>query len=182
MPRRVTKDRGRLKLKARRRLEALVRRRTPAQYWMACRAHIVLLSHRGHGIQQIGAALSLDHQVVRRWLKRYLAERFDGLRDRRKTGRPSRFEPPAFRRSWPPSSRPPPSSALLDSAGRPEPSGIFYRGMLNEGSLRWRQVMGRRGISNLGPRSREKPLAMALPGAPAPATCDDVRRVTLRHP
>lgn len=92
MHRRITKYRVRLKPKARRRLEALVRRRSPA-HWMVCRAQIVLLSHKGYGIQEIGVALSLDHQVVRRWLKRYLAEGFDGLRDRRKTGRPTKFEP-----------------------------------------------------------------------------------------
>jgi transposase len=46
----------------------------------------VLLSHKGNGIDEIACALSVDHQVVRRWLKRYLAQGFDGLRDRPKTG------------------------------------------------------------------------------------------------
>jgi transposase len=60
---------------------------------MVIRARIVLLSHKGHGIQEIAAALSVDHQVVRRWLKRYLALGFDGLRDQPKTGRPAKFAP-----------------------------------------------------------------------------------------
>jgi transposase len=92
MQRRVTKYRVRLKPKGRRRLEAVVRRRSPA-HWMVIRARIVLLSHKGHGIQEIAAALSVDHQVVRRWLKRYLALGFDGLRDQPKTGRPAKFAP-----------------------------------------------------------------------------------------
>jgi transposase len=92
MQRRVTKYRVRLKPKGRRRLEAVVRRRSPA-HWMVIRARIVLLSHKGHGIQEIAAALSVDHQVVRRWLKRYLALGFDGFRDQPKTGRPAKFAP-----------------------------------------------------------------------------------------
>lgn len=70
MQRRVTKYRVRLKAKPRRRLEALVRRRSPA-HWKVTRARIVLLSHKGNGIDEIAHALSVDHQVVRRWLKRY---------------------------------------------------------------------------------------------------------------
>jgi transposase len=97
MRRRVTKYRVHLKPKGRRRLEALVRRRSPS-HWKVIRARIVLLSDRGLGIQEITAALSLDHQVVRRWLKRYLALGFDGLGDRPKTGRPAKFEPPVWQK------------------------------------------------------------------------------------
>lgn len=97
MQKRVTKYRVRLKPKARRRLEALVRRRSPS-HWKVIRARIVLLSHQGNGIQEIALALSLDHQVVRRWLKRYLALGFDGLSDRPKTGRPTKFEPQVWQK------------------------------------------------------------------------------------
>jgi transposase len=97
MRRRVTKYRVHLKPKGRRRLEALVRRRSPS-HWKVIRARIVLLSDRGLGMQEITAALSLDHQVVRRWLKRYLALGFDGLGDRPKTGRPAKFEPPVWQK------------------------------------------------------------------------------------
>ncbi len=92
MRQRVTKYRIRLNRKPRRRLEALVRRRSP-QHWMVARARIVLLSDEGNGIQQIASALSEDPQVVRRWLKRYGAQGFDGLCDRPRTGRPTEIEP-----------------------------------------------------------------------------------------
>jgi len=92
MQKRVAKYQVRLNAKPRRRLEALVRRRSPA-HWKVTRARIVLLSHKGNGIDEIACALSVDHQVVRRWLKRYLAHGFDGLSDRPKTGRPTEIEP-----------------------------------------------------------------------------------------
>jgi len=91
MQQRVTKYQVRLNRKPRRRLEALVRRRTP-QHWAVQRAKIVLLSADGLGIQEICSRLSVDHQVVRRWLKRYLADGFDGLKDRPRTGRPGEIE------------------------------------------------------------------------------------------
>jgi transposase len=86
-----TKYRVRLSRKRRRRLEKLVRRRSPA-HWKVLRARIVLLSDSGYGIWEISLRLSIDHQVVRRWLKRYLAEGFDGLGDRPKTGRPPEID------------------------------------------------------------------------------------------
>ena len=97
MQRRVTKYRVRLKAKPRCRLEALVRRRSPA-HWKVTRARIVLLSHKGNGIREIACALSVDHQVVRRWLKRYLVLGFDGLSDRPKTGRPTEIEPQVWQK------------------------------------------------------------------------------------
>lgn len=54
---------------------------------------VVLLSAKGFGIHEICQRLSLDHQLVRRWLKRYLADGFDGLKDRARTGRPPAIEP-----------------------------------------------------------------------------------------
>jgi transposase len=89
---RLTKYRARLNRKPRKRLEALVRRRTP-QHWMVQRARVVLLSDDGFEIHEISVRLSIDHQVVRRWIRRYLADGFDGLKDRRRTGRPPDIEP-----------------------------------------------------------------------------------------
>jgi transposase len=88
---RVTEHRVRLNRKPRKRLEILVRRRSP-QHWMVQRAQIVLLSADGLEVHEIGARLSVDRQVVRRWVKRYLSEGFDGLRDRARSGRPPEIE------------------------------------------------------------------------------------------
>jgi transposase len=87
----VSKYRIQLKPKTRRRLEAVVRRRTKS-HWLVIRSKVILLSSAGKGIAEIGAALSLDRQVVRRWLKRFLLNGFDGLKDRKRTGRPRVIE------------------------------------------------------------------------------------------
>ncbi len=79
-----------LKRKHRQRLNCIVRRRTPS-HWRVIRAKIILLSAKGLAIRDIGAALSLDVQVVRRWRKRFIAGGIDALRDRRRTGRPARI-------------------------------------------------------------------------------------------
>lgn len=81
----------RLNAKQRKRLEVVVRRRSP-QHWLVERAKIVLMSHRGLRIVEICAALSLDHQAVRRWLKRFLDGGFDALKDRPRSGRPLLIE------------------------------------------------------------------------------------------
>lgn len=83
----ISKYQVRLKPKTRRRLEAVVRRRRPS-HWMVVRAQVILLSSRGFGVQVVAAALSLDRQVVRRWRKRFLLNGFDGLKDRKRSGRP----------------------------------------------------------------------------------------------
>jgi transposase len=59
---------------------------------MVMRAKIVLASDDGLSIGEIGRSFGQDHQVVRRWIKRYLDLGYDGLRDRHRTGRPSAFE------------------------------------------------------------------------------------------
>lgn len=88
---RETQHRVRLNGKPRKRLEKLVRRRSP-EHWMVLRARIVLLSADGLEVHEIGARLSVDRQVVRRWVKRYVAEGFNGLRDRVRSGRPPEIE------------------------------------------------------------------------------------------
>ena len=52
----------------------------------------------GLGIKEISLRLSLDHQVIRRWLKRYLAGGFEALKDRRRSGRPTTIESFVFQK------------------------------------------------------------------------------------
>lgn len=87
----VSQYRVRLNTKQRKRLQAVVRRRSP-QHWLVERASIMLLSHRGLRIVEICKALTLDHQVVRRWLKRFRDGGFDALRDKPRSGRPHSIE------------------------------------------------------------------------------------------
>ncbi len=88
---RITEHRVQLNRKPRKRLEILVRRRNP-QHWMVQRARIVLLSAEGLEVHEIGAQLSIDRQVVRRWVKRYISAGFDGLRDQKRSGRQPEIE------------------------------------------------------------------------------------------
>lgn len=83
---RLPKYRVRLKRKHLKRLQAVVRRRSP-EHWLVQRAKIVLLSHQGLRIRQICEALSVDDQVVRRWIKRFIDKGFDGLKDQPRRGR-----------------------------------------------------------------------------------------------
>jgi transposase len=93
----VSPYRVRLNRKPRKRLEQLVRRRTP-QHWRVIRAKIILLADDGLRICEICASLSLDHQVVRRWLKRYLEAGFDGLEDGKRSGRPAQIAPKVWQK------------------------------------------------------------------------------------
>jgi hypothetical protein len=85
----VTEHRVTLNRKPRKRLETLVRRRSRAHQW--CCAHPSCCCRRT-GLREIAASLSVDRQVVRRWVKRYLEAGFDGLRDRPRSGRPPEIE------------------------------------------------------------------------------------------
>ena len=89
---RLTQYRARLKPKQRKRLASVVRRRSP-QHWLVQRARIVLMSAQGMKVVEICAALSIDHQVVRRWVKRFNALGVDGLKDTERAGRPTEIEP-----------------------------------------------------------------------------------------
>lgn len=83
----VSKYEVRLKKKVRKRLAAVVRRRT-ADHWMVLRAQIILLAADRLSVLETCARLSVDRQVVRRWRKRFLEGGVDGLRDRSRSGRP----------------------------------------------------------------------------------------------
>lgn len=84
----VSKYAVELKRKHRQQLEAVIRRRRPS-HWMVSRARIVLMSAEGWGIEEVGEALSLDRQVVRRWRKRFVEGGVEALRDRKRPGRPT---------------------------------------------------------------------------------------------
>lgn len=94
---RVSQYRVRLNRKPRKRLEQLVRRRTP-QHSMVMRAKIVLASGEGSSIWQICERHGLNHQVVRRWIKRYNDLGFDGLEDRVRSGTPATIGPKVWQK------------------------------------------------------------------------------------
>jgi transposase len=93
----VSKYRVALKRKQRRWLQAVVRRRTPS-HWLVVRAKVILLAASRWSIQDIGAALSLDRQVVRRWCKRFRQGGVHSLRDRPRAGRCAVIEPKVWQK------------------------------------------------------------------------------------
>ena len=86
----VSKYQIALKRKQRRWLKAVVRRRNPS-HWLVQRARILLFSNGGRPINEVGAALAADRQVVRRWRKRFLEGGIAAIKDRARRGRPRRI-------------------------------------------------------------------------------------------
>jgi len=76
----------------RRFLKALVRRHT-AQQRQVTRARIVLLAAAGLANAAIARKLGLAPNTVGKWRKRFCQEGFDGLADRKRSGRPRAFPP-----------------------------------------------------------------------------------------
>src|SRR5215211_4057456 len=70
-------------------LEAWTRRRTSAQA-LAQRSRIVLLAADGLNNTEIAARLDLAVSSVRKWRKRFVEQRLDGLTDEPRPGRPRR--------------------------------------------------------------------------------------------
>src|SRR5688500_1418255 len=68
-------------------LDAWTRRRTSAQA-LAQRARIVLLAADGLNNTEIAARLGLALSSVRKWRKRFVEHRLDGLTDEPRPGRP----------------------------------------------------------------------------------------------
>jgi transposase len=93
----VSKYPVRLNVQRRRRLEAIVRRRSPS-HWLVCRAKVILLSATRMPIVAICAALSLDRQVVRRWRKRFIAGGVEALKDKDRPGRPKAIAPAVWQK------------------------------------------------------------------------------------
>lgn len=81
-----------LKKKQRKRLEKIVRRRTPS-HWLVLRAKVILLSASLKRVDAVCDALSVDRQVVRRWRKRFLEGGVRALKDRGRRGRPPSIKP-----------------------------------------------------------------------------------------
>jgi len=76
----------------RERLQAIARKYT-SSYRDVIRAKIVLYATEGLGNDEIGARLDLPRQIVSKWRKRFFEERWRGLEERPRGGRPARFSP-----------------------------------------------------------------------------------------
>jgi transposase len=76
----------------RRFLKALVRRHT-AQQRQVTRARIVLAAAAGLANAHIARKLGVAPNTVGKWRKRFFKEGFDGLADRKRSGRPRAFPP-----------------------------------------------------------------------------------------
>ena len=76
----------------RKRLEAMVRKYT-SSYREVIRAKIALYAAAGLGNDEIAARLDTPRQIVSKWRKRFFEERFRGLEERPRGGRPARFSP-----------------------------------------------------------------------------------------
>ena len=77
------------------RLEALAARYT-APYFEVVRAKIILYAALGLENQEIAARLELPRQVVSKWRKRFFTQRFNGLDDAPRSGRPPGFSPSQY--------------------------------------------------------------------------------------
>lgn len=81
----------------RRELEVRARRYT-SPYRDVLRAKIVLLAAGGLGNDEIGARLDTPRQIVSKWRHRFFLDRFGGLEEEPRGGRPARFSPRGARR------------------------------------------------------------------------------------
>jgi hypothetical protein len=52
------------------------------------RARAILLAAGGHSLSSAAQILKCDRKWVRRWVRRFVEARVEGLRDRRRPGRP----------------------------------------------------------------------------------------------
>ena len=105
----------------RNRLATVVRAATSPQR-SVLRARIILLAGEGWSVARISRDLRITVATVRKWRSRFLATGLDGLRDRPRTGRPSRFGGVV-------------RSALFSLACRPVPEDLF-RNRWTAGELR----------------------------------------------
>lgn len=74
------------------RLEDMARKYT-SPYRDVIRAKIALYAADGLDNGQIAARLDTPRQIVSKWRKRFFEERFAGLEERSRRGRPARFSP-----------------------------------------------------------------------------------------
>jgi hypothetical protein len=73
-------------------LQKMARKYT-LSYFKVVRAKAILLAADDLENKQIGEKLDLPREIVSKWRKRFFEERLDGLQDRPRRGRPSRFSP-----------------------------------------------------------------------------------------
>jgi hypothetical protein len=61
---------------------------------LARRARAILLAAGGHNLSSAAQVLKVDRKWVRRWVRRFVEARVEGLRDRRRPGRPRKQQHP----------------------------------------------------------------------------------------
>jgi len=84
----------RLRAGDKKRLQAIVRKRTAPQRDVL-RAKIILLCGQGMAHREIKRTLKTTVDTIILWRKRYKQEGLDGLKDRPRPGRPPAFSPSA---------------------------------------------------------------------------------------
>lgn len=73
-------------------LEEIVRRRTEHADNVE-RARIILKCASGESVSGIAKQMELDRMTVRKWVKRFVLKRLEGLEDLPRSGRPPDFSP-----------------------------------------------------------------------------------------
>ena len=68
-------------------------RKYTSSYRDVIRAKIALYAAAGLDNDEIAARLDTPRQIVSKWRKRFFEERFGGLEERPRGGRPTRFSP-----------------------------------------------------------------------------------------
>jgi len=86
----------------RRQLEALSRKYT-SSYRDVIRSKIILYAADGLANDEIAERLDTPRQIVSKWRKRFFEERLQGLEERSRVGRPTRFSPQSGNRGEGPS-------------------------------------------------------------------------------
>jgi transposase len=87
----------RLDADERRTLESIAKQYT-SPYRDVIRAKIILYAAAGLRNDEIAARLDTPRQIVSKWRKRFFEQRFDGLEEQSRGGRPTRFSPQGRRR------------------------------------------------------------------------------------
>ena len=81
----------------RERLESIAKKST-SPYRDVIRAKIILYAAAGLPNDEIAARLDTPRQIVSKWRKRFFEQRFAGLEEQSRGGRPPRFSPQSRRR------------------------------------------------------------------------------------
>jgi transposase len=87
----------RLDTEERKTLESIAKQYT-SPYRNVIRAKIILYAAAGLRNDEIAARLDTPRQIVSKWRKRFFEQRFDGLEEQSRGGRPTRFSPQGRRR------------------------------------------------------------------------------------